>query len=125
MACRQGNGSERLGHPPRSGRGAVACLLQRETPVNPWKSKMPKPPCTRSVNRCKFMLRGGDDDLDLELENHGYSILDPTILYAGPVTLFTDTPVPHMSAFNFWPPMAIVTEICGPKAALILRASPS
>lgn len=59
----------------------------------------------------KFMLRDGDCDLDKALESRGYEILDPTVLYAGPVTLFTDTPVPHMSAFCFWPPLAMVSEI--------------
>lgn len=59
----------------------------------------------------KFMLRGDDHHLDKELETHGYEILDPTVLYTGPVTLFTDTPVPYISAFNIWPPLAIVSEI--------------
>lgn len=59
----------------------------------------------------KFMVRNGEQDLDKELMDQGYGCLDPTVLYAGPVSLLTAHPVPHMSTFEFWPPLAIVKEI--------------
>ena len=59
----------------------------------------------------QFMIRDGEDDLDADLAIRGYEILDPTLLYAAPIQSLTATAVPHMSAFEFWPPLAILAEI--------------
>lgn len=58
-----------------------------------------------------FMLRPGEDALDAALQARGYAIVDPVNLYAAPVTLLTDTPIPRVTAFAVWEPLAIMAEI--------------
>lgn len=85
-----------------------------------------------------FCLRPGDEKLDSQLAGRGYQILDPVNIYACPVTRLTDQPVPRVTAFAIWPPLAIMSEIwaqggigperlavmnraAGPKTGLLLR----
>ena len=58
-----------------------------------------------------FMIRAGDDRLDAELEACGYVIVDPVTIYEGPLASFTATPIPPITAFDIWPPLAIMDEI--------------
>ena len=87
-----------------------------------------------------FMVRPGQDALDAALESRGYTVNDPTLLFACPIGILTQVPVPPMTAFPIWPPLAIQREIWaaggvgptrievmervkGPKTALLARAS--
>jgi len=63
-----------------------------------------------------FMVRDGQDDLDGELEQRGYRTLDPTSIFAAPISALTDQRPPPVSSFVIWPPLAIVEDIwaeCG------------
>lgn len=86
-----------------------------------------------------FMIRPGDQALDRALAARGYAISDPSLLYAGPIDLLCRAPLPPVSAFCIWPPLAIQRDIwaaggigsarlavmqraAGPKTALLARA---
>ena len=58
-----------------------------------------------------FMLRPGEDALDRQLGDRGYAVVDPVNLYAAPVALLTDVPIPRVTAFAVWEPLAIMAEI--------------
>tara|TARA_R100000935_G_scaffold10109_3_gene20181 strand:- start:8340 stop:9050 length:711 start_codon:yes stop_codon:yes gene_type:complete len=58
-----------------------------------------------------FMIRDGDDTLDAELAARRYDIVDPVNLYVAPVVKLTDVPMPRVTAFQIWEPLAIMTEI--------------
>lgn len=75
-----------------------------------------------------FMIRKGEDALDLLLENAGYQIKDPVTFYAAPVEhVATDRP-PAVSCFEVWPPLATQAEIWDaggidtPRLAIMERA---
>lgn len=85
-----------------------------------------------------FCLRPGDEALDAMLADRGYDILDPVNIYTCPVTHLTDIPIPRVTVFNIWPPLAIMREIWaqggigperlavmeraqGPKTGLLMR----
>ena len=57
------------------------------------------------------MIRNGDDDLDAALDARGYTINDPTALYTLPIARLTDVPIPRVTAFEIWEPLAIMNEI--------------
>ncbi len=58
-----------------------------------------------------FMVRTGDDDLDRNLDRRGYGVIDPTNGYAIPIGALTDLPIPRVTAFAIWEPLAIMEEI--------------
>lgn len=58
-----------------------------------------------------FMIRPADKALDAALEMRAYSLLDPTNVYTAPVAKLTDVPVPRVTAFCIWEPLAIMEEI--------------
>ena len=58
-----------------------------------------------------FMIRQGDDALDALLEARGYPIVDPVTLYTLPIENLTDVPIPRVTAFTIWEPLAIMAEI--------------
>ncbi|WP_299555548.1 GNAT family N-acetyltransferase [uncultured Tateyamaria sp.] len=58
-----------------------------------------------------FMVRQGEDALDQLLDANGYSIVDPTNGYIAPTTALTDTPIPRVTAFRIWEPLAIMEDI--------------
>ncbi len=85
-----------------------------------------------------FCLRPGDEALDADLANRGYDILDPVNIYSCPVDHLTDIPIPRVTVFTIWEPLAIMREIwalggiraarlavmdraIGPKTGLLLR----
>ena len=87
-----------------------------------------------------FCLRPGDQALDAALEQREYDILDPVNIYACPAAALTDKPVPPVTAFAIWEPLAIMREIwaaggigperlavmdraAGPKTGLLIRRS--
>ncbi|MDJ0826286.1 MAG: GNAT family N-acetyltransferase [Rhodobacter sp.] len=58
-----------------------------------------------------FMIRPGEGVLDALLEASGYRIKDPVALYAIETTQLTDGPLPPVSAFHIWPPLAIMADL--------------
>lgn len=85
-----------------------------------------------------FMLREGEAQLDLILEERGYYIEDPVTLYSCVPEQLMDVPIPRVTVFDLWEPLAIMTEIWatggigparrrvmarvpGPKTALLSR----
>ena len=73
-----------------------------------------------------FCLRPGDEVLDAQLADRGYDILDPVNIYSCPVEQLTDIPIPLVSSFSIWPPLAIMNEIwvqggIGPERQAIMQ----
>ncbi|QFT57956.1 Acetyltransferase (GNAT) family protein [Sulfitobacter sp. THAF37] len=58
-----------------------------------------------------FMVREGDEALDRLLDARGYGIVDPVIMYTIPTDRLTDLPIPRVTAFEIWEPLAIMREI--------------
>lgn len=58
-----------------------------------------------------YMVRDGENDLDKALERKGYQIVDPVNMYVCPVEFLTDRPIPRVTAFSIWEPLAIMKEI--------------
>lgn len=58
-----------------------------------------------------FMIRKGDETLDAELEAKGYALIDEVMLYTAPLALLTDVPIPRVTCFDIWEPLAIMSEI--------------
>lgn len=58
-----------------------------------------------------FMIREEDAALDLLLEARGYHVIDPVMLYVLPIEKLTDVPLPRVTAFSIWEPLAIMREI--------------
>jgi len=76
-----------------------------------------------------FRLAASDAALDAVLTGRGYTLLDPTVIYAGPVADLAREPG-HVSLFDIWPPLAIMRDIwagggIGPaRIAVMERATP-
>lgn len=58
-----------------------------------------------------FMIRRGDEALDSLLAARGYGAVDPTEALVAPVAALTDHPIPPVTAFDVWEPLAIMEEI--------------
>ena len=58
-----------------------------------------------------FQVRAGEDALDDTLAARGYAVIDPTNGYVAPVAALTDTPIPPVTAFAIWEPLAIMAEV--------------
>jgi GNAT superfamily N-acetyltransferase len=58
-----------------------------------------------------FMIRRDDDALDDLLAKRGYAIVDPVTMYVAPIEALTDVPMPRVTAFCIWEPLAIMNEI--------------
>ncbi len=85
-----------------------------------------------------FMIRPQDLRLDAALAGRGYGIKDPVNILAAPVDALAE-PLPPVSAFSIWPPLAIMCELwdeggigparravmeraCRPKTAILARS---
>lgn len=58
-----------------------------------------------------FMIREGDEALDAALAARGYEIIDPVNLWVCPVERLMDVPIPRVTAFTIWEPLAIMCDI--------------
>ncbi|MFW2543417.1 GNAT family N-acetyltransferase [Primorskyibacter sp. 2E107] len=58
-----------------------------------------------------FTLRPGDAALDAQLEARGYKAVDHTVIRAVRARDLTDQPLPRVTAFTIWEPLAIMREI--------------
>jgi GNAT superfamily N-acetyltransferase len=58
-----------------------------------------------------FMIRDGETALDTALATEGYQVIDPVIMYTIPIDRLTDIPIPPVTAFEIWEPLAIMADI--------------
>ena len=58
-----------------------------------------------------FMIRQGEVALDAALEAEGYALIDPVNLWLCPIARLTDRPLPRVTAFAVWEPLAVMREI--------------
>ena len=58
-----------------------------------------------------FMIRDGDVGLDAQLDAQGYQVKDPVSLWSCPAAQLTDIPIPRVTTFVMWQPLAIIREI--------------
>lgn len=58
-----------------------------------------------------FMIREGDGALDAALADRGYEVIDPVNLWVCPIDHLTDVPVPRVTAFSIWEPLAIMRDL--------------
>ncbi len=58
-----------------------------------------------------FMIREGDDALDAMLMARDYDLIDEVRLYVAPVEALMDKPIPRVTCFAIWEPLAIMEEI--------------
>jgi len=66
----------------------------------------------RAMNQpALFMIRTGDGALDSELAARGYDRIDEVQLYVTPIATLTDVPVPRVTCFSIWEPLAIMADI--------------
>jgi GNAT superfamily N-acetyltransferase len=61
--------------------------------------------------RSLFMIRAGDEALDAMLDARVYGLIDEVQLYVAPVEMLMDVPIPRVTCFTIWEPLAIMTEI--------------
>lgn len=84
-----------------------------------------------------FSLRPEDGQLDTILDRMGYEVIDPSILFIGPLP---EAKVPPVTAFDIWPPLqimkdvwaeggitagriAVMERVTGPKTSILGRVS--
>ncbi|NCO20745.1 MAG: GNAT family N-acetyltransferase [Rhodobacterales bacterium] len=58
-----------------------------------------------------FILRRADDPLDAVLADHGYRVVDPTVIRGCAVETLTALPLPRVAAFALWEPLQIMRDI--------------
>ena len=58
-----------------------------------------------------FSLTPKDADLDAALAARGYALVDPSIVRAIDPARLTDIPIPRVTVFAIWEPLAIMAEI--------------
>lgn len=58
-----------------------------------------------------FQLRPGDGDFDAHLDTAGYEVIDPTNAYVIETARLTDIPIPRVTTFCIWEPLAIMTDL--------------
>ena len=56
-------------------------------------------------------VHDGQEALDQALAARGYARLDATCFWSAPIGLLTDTPIPPVTAFAVWEPLAIMREM--------------
>ncbi len=78
--------------------------------------------------RPRFMIRAGDEALDIMLGEAGYTIIDPVHMYVAALADLDMTPPERTASFHIWEPLAIQREIwaesgIGPeRVAVMMRA---
>ncbi len=58
-----------------------------------------------------FQLSPDQEALDLALADRGYAVVDPVTIYAMPVAPMAAEPIRRVSAFQLWPPLAIMVDL--------------
>lgn len=58
-----------------------------------------------------FMIRRNEQELDTVLAAKGYGVVDPVVVLTVPVTDLTDEPIPPVTTFTIWTPLAVMADI--------------
>ena len=58
-----------------------------------------------------FMIRAQDAGLDQALADSGYQVIDPVHVYRAPIAALTNVPMPPVTCFTIWQPLAMMVEI--------------
>lgn len=58
-----------------------------------------------------FMIREGEAALDRALDAAGYGMIDPVNMYVIDPIALTDKPIPRVTVFTIWEPLAIMRDI--------------
>jgi len=58
-----------------------------------------------------FMIKSGEDHLDEALAARGYTVEDPSVIYALPIAPLITEPLPYAKAFAMWPRVAIMDDL--------------
>ncbi|MDA7429924.1 GNAT family N-acetyltransferase [Primorskyibacter aestuariivivens] len=58
-----------------------------------------------------FMIRDGEEAFDAGLDAAGYSVIDPVNMYVIDPAQLTDRPIPRVTTFTIWEPLAIMRDI--------------
>lgn len=58
-----------------------------------------------------FMIREGDAAFDTALATAGYSVIDPVNMYVTDPAHLTGKPIPRVTTFTIWEPLAIMRDI--------------
>jgi len=58
-----------------------------------------------------FMIRPDDSALDAALAARGYATRDEVMIYTCPTDRLCDRPLPRVTVFSIWQPLAIMVEI--------------
>ncbi|WP_050931565.1 GNAT family N-acetyltransferase [Aestuariivita boseongensis] len=120
------------------GGGKRVSAATAEGPVGPEDIAMAEQAMEAIGQPPLFMLRAGDEALDAALAERGYEIIDPVTIYSIAPAGLTDIPIPRVTVFDLWEPLAIMREIWaqggvgparlrvmerakGPKTALLSR----
>ena len=76
-----------------------------------------------------FAVEEDDRTLSAALAERGYAATRPTLILSIPIAQLTDRPIPHLTAIEVWPPLAIqrdlwsAMEIGAPRQAVMDRAA--
>jgi len=97
----------------RQGRGGGkrVSAATAEAPVGPDDPEHAERAMARLDQRPLFMIRESDAALDRTLAERGYKVIDPVTLYAAPTAALAQAPLPPLSVFDIWPPLAIMTDL--------------
>lgn len=58
-----------------------------------------------------FQVRADQVDLDSKLADHGYEVVDPTLIYAMPIDPSHRFDIPPVTVFEIWPPLELMRDI--------------
>ncbi len=58
-----------------------------------------------------FMIRPQDSAIDVALERQGYQVVDPVVIFRAPCRQLMNEPVPRVTIFAVWEPLAIMSEL--------------
>jgi N-acetylglutamate synthase len=100
----------------REGRGggsrvSATTLAELSAQIEPSDLKAAEDAMRGMGQPCIFMIREGEAPLDRALEQRGYAVKDPVTIYACPVSQLMNQPIPRVTVFSIWEPLAIMREI--------------
>lgn len=93
------------------GGGSRVSAATAHAPVGPDDLAMAEDAMREIGQKPLFMIRPGDEALDVMLAERGYDIVDPVVIYTCPVGQLTDLAIPRVTVFTIWEPLAIMREI--------------
>ena len=94
-----------------AGGGKRVSAATAEEPVTPEDIPTAEGAMVKMGQAPLFMIREGEAALDALLAEAGYEVIDPVTLYTLPIDRLTDLPIPRVTAFEIWEPLAIMREI--------------